>query len=515
VRKEKTKYLILVIAVAIAFQINSAQAESFAPLLKVSAEDIYLTAGEENRIEVSLRNVGSFAVYEVKASLSAPATMTGISVISDEHVVFNKINDGGKGTFHPVVYVDRITPLGAYSLTCQLSYIRIGEPQLVTTTVQIGIVVDKVSIPRLGLDVEIKALRISAGAEARGEVVIENIGSEPVHELDVRLASTSPQIVVLEGGKFTHGGLEPDDTVSFNATFAASRYTAIGVYTVTASASYEDGDGRNYMETFSLGVNVDSVRVTPQTSVIMKSYNTTPETINPGNVVDLRIGLECLGAKAHDVKAMLSLDPLTGISTLSPNLIALGGMEPGEGTSAGYRLIVDGDLRSGQYPASVTLSYLDVDGVPKSLTERVTLRVSGIVEFSLINLDPVVAETGSFTELEADLLLVGTESVRFVVIEVVEDAVFGGTVESEEYIGAVDPDSPIPFDLEFEVAGGANIGEHTLVLRVAYTDDLNKEHEQMIELPVTVVEAVGSTTPSQGATGGFWLWLRRLLGLTP
>jgi len=71
-----------------------------------------------------------------------------------------------------------------------------------------------------------------------------------------------------------------------------------------------------------------------------------------------------------------------------------------------------------------------VDGVSKSLAERVTMRVSGIIRFSLINLDPVVAEAGGVTEFEADLLLIGTESVRFVAIELAEDAVFGKTVES-------------------------------------------------------------------------------------
>ena len=514
-QKGKTLFFILIIASAIAFQIGGAYAEFYAPLLRVSAKDVYLTAGEENRIEVSLRDVGSFAVYEVKASLSVPATTPGISIISDGHVIFNKIEEGATKVFYPVVYVDRMTPLGAYSLNLQLSYVRIGEPQLETTTAQIGIVVDKVSIPRLGLDVGMQELRISAGAEAGSEVMIENIGSEPVHELEVRLVPTSPQLVVLEGAKFTYGDLEPDEVVSFSATLAVSRYAPIGVYTVTASASYKDRDGRKYMETFALAVSVDSVLVAPQTTVIMRGYNTTPQTIHPGNVVDLYIELECLGARAYDVKAILTLDPITGVSALTPNLVSLGGMEPGERTVAGYRLIFDGGLGSGQYQAALTLTYLDVDGVPKSLAERVTVRVSGIIRFSLINLDPVVAETGRVTEFEADLLLIGTESVRFVAIELAEDAVFGKTTESGEYIGAVDPDSPIPFNLKFEVAKGASPGEHAAGIRVTYTDDLNQEYEQTVELPVTVAEAITSTTPSQGGVGGFWLWLRRLLGLTP
>ena len=136
----------------------------------------------------------------------------------------------------------------------------------------------------------------------------------------------------------------------------------------------------------------------------------------------------------------------------------------------------------------MTLSYLDVDGVPRSLMEAVTLSIRGIVEFTLINDEHMVVAAGGGTELEADLLLVGTESVRFVSVEVVEDATFLGTYGSEEYIGAVDPDSPIPFDLNLNVADDADPGEKTLRLKITYTDDLNQEHETDIELPVTVEE---------------------------
>ncbi len=169
---------------------------------------------------------------------------------------------------------------------------------------------------------------------------------------------------------------------------------------------------------------------------------------------------------------------------------------------------------AGQYPVTVTLSYLDVDGVARSLVEVVTLSVRGIVSFSLINEQLTTAERGGDVELEADLLLVGTESIRFVSVEVVEDDAFLRSTESEEYIGAVDPDSPIPFELNFGVADDAEVGDHTLTLRITYTDDLNQEHVVELELPVTVRVSAGELEGPR-TPGGFWAWLRRLLGLGP
>jgi hypothetical protein len=180
-----------------------------------------------------------------------------------------------------------------------------------------------------------------------------------------------------------------------------------------------------------------------------------------------------------------------------------------------FVLLVSGNVRAGQYQGIVTITYLDADGVPRSLMETVTLSVRGIVEFTLINVGTVTAGVGESKELEADMLLVGTESVQFVNIEVVENSVFKRIAESEEYIGAVDPDSPIPFEVWCRVADGTDTGEYTLTLKITYQDDLNQEHVETLRLTVDVEEVSSLADMQASSTGGFWVWLRRLLGLGP
>lgn len=515
---KKTIFVILIVACTFEWQVYPISGEQYTPLLKVSTNNVYLTAGMENEIEINLKNLGGFDVYEVSATLSVSTTALGITILDYAQIIYNKIENGSTKTYHPILYIDRTTPLGAYSLTLQVSYLKMyktGDVQKELSTVQIGIVVNNVMKPEVKLDVGMEGLKLTTGTEGETIIRIENIGEKPVYEVDARIISNSPQIVVLEGARFTHEGLDLGDSVSFESTLGVSRSSPLGVYTLSASVSYEDEDGRDYMETFTLGVTVDSVLVANQTSVILRNYRTMPETINPGDVVELSLELKCLGAGAYDVKASLYFDPLVGISNLSPTLVALGDMEPNELTEASYRLIVDGGINAGQYPSSITLSYIDVDGSPRNLVETATLSIRGIVEFSLINVDPIAVSRGGSTEFEADLLLVGTESVQFVTVEVVEDTSFMRTTESEEYIGAVDPDSPIPFDLEFKVAEESETGYHPLTLKVTYTDDLNQDHESIIELPVTVTESTAKIEPTGGSSGGFWLWLRRLFGLLP
>ena len=510
--------LILIVAFATAGLIATSSGEMYTPLIRIKVDNVYLTAGQENKMEISLKNTGDFEVYEVEAFLSVPSTTSGISILDGAHKVFNRIRDGSTSRFYPLLYVDADTPLGAYTLNLQVNYIKIyklGNLQPASKTVQIGVVVHNVTKPRVDVDVSMDAPELRAGAEGDVTVVVENIGGEEMHNLDARVSSASPHIVILEDGRFTAESLGSGSSASFTPTLFVSSGAPLGVYTLTATMSYEDSDGKEYSESFTLGVSVNSVQVKKQTSITLQGYSTQPEAINPGGVFDLRLQIACSGAQAYDVKASLAFAHGVGLSLLSPSLVDLGDVEVGGTTEAAYKLIADGGLEAGQYQGTLIISYMDVDGTQRSLVESVTLSVRGIVAFSLINDAPVSVAAGAEAEFEADLLLVGTESVQFVDIEVVEDAVFRRVPGSEEYIGAVDPDSPIPFEVNFGVAEDSEPGEHALRLEVSYTDDLNEERETSLELPVSVLEGSPEGEVVRGSTGGFWAWLRRLFGLGP
>ncbi|MGD2200509.1 MAG: hypothetical protein PVJ38_02615 [Candidatus Bathyarchaeota archaeon] len=622
----------IILASGIATSLIPAEAADYTPVLRVSTDNVYLTAGIENQIKITLTNVGSWNIYEAKIAISVPSTSPGISIVDGGHKVYNKIGDDEKRTFYVRVYVDEETPLGAYTLTLQTTYmkkVQYGTEMLESSTLQLGIVVDKAirsdtmmtaeaenplitagvdnplnltlgnignetlydidatltssspylvilegarfthgtlrvnhsvqhpvtlrvsreaplggytltetifyedvdgqtssetfivgvdvrfsSKPNPILDIVIDDPHLTAGSENSVNVNLTNLGDEGLQDIDVSLTSTSPYIAFLEGGRITLNSLSKGEGTSSEAVIAVSKSAPVGVYTFTASAYYRGSDGQDYIETYTLGVRVDSVSVPRQTSVVLRSYQTSLETVRPGDRFQLDLDFECLGAAAHEVKAVLALDPLTGISTMSPTTLSLGDLEPDQRVEAIYELLVGGAVQAGQYPAVVSIIYLDADGVPKSLTETVTLSVRGIVEFKLINVEPLDMPIGTRTEFEADLLLIGTENIEFVNIEVMEDPVFRRTLDSGEYIGAVDPDSPIPFDLWVEVAGGTELGEYVLRLKIEYTDDLNREHEATLEVPMDVTERA-LEGGSQASGWDIWALIRRLLGLGP
>lgn len=598
------------------------------PLVRVSTDDIYVTAGQENTIKITLRNTGDIEVADIRGTLSS--STSGISVLSNSHVAYGLIMGDSSVSFSPRLHVDEDTPLGAHSLTFQLSYYKyVATPSMLEThVIQIGIVVteairthqrlevdvidtslvagaenpvsislenqgegpfyfleasiastspyiavldaarynhsslgigeralhtpmlqvssnaplgvytltetvtyedengesyadsyilgfsvDEVAKTDVKVDVAIEDPRLVAGEENNVTVSLMNIGSEPIYFVDAKLLSTSPYFTVLENARYTIDEMEPDESSSFVSNIAVSGNAPVGVYSISATVAYTDSYGRDYVESFTIGLKVESVQVAVQTAIVLKDYYTNPEVIYPGDGVSLNLELSCTGANAYDVKSTLLFDPLTGISSLSPSLVASGDLGPGEAVEVSYNLLLDGSLRAGQYPASLTVSYLDSDGIPKNLMESVTLRVRGIVDFTLINDEAETVSAGEVSSFEADLLLIGTESVQFVKIEVVDDEIFDTVSGSSEYIGAVDPDSPIPFDLNFVVDETTEPGEYTLKLKVTYKDDLNQDNEDTVEFSVYVGEPSSEPQSTQGSTGGFWGWLRRLLGL--
>jgi hypothetical protein len=260
-------------------------------------------------------------------------------------------------------------------------------------------------------------------------------------------------------------------------------------------------------------VNLDSKAVTENTIITIKSMEVS-QTVRPGDDFAITATVQCEGADAFDIISSISLAGLTKVSPLSPTRASVGDLVSGESKTVTWRLQASGDIPAGLYPVGIQVAYLDNKGVPGQVVEIMTLNVEELVEFDLLDAPTVVTKKGETAELEADLLLIGTDSVQFVSIELESGDVFKRVSGSTEYIGAVDPDSPIPFNIKYKVAEDAPDGSHAMSIKVTYRDHLNREHEAYLRLDVSVSGTVNDNTPTTEAQP-FWVWVRQLLGLGP
>jgi len=486
---------------------------SSTPYLRVVTRDTYISAGVSNSIEIELQNTGSYSVYNVESILSVPSNLVGIVVIKDQHMIFNEIEAGKAITYNPKIYVDVKTPLGAYILNLQVKYLDLLISEVRVSSIQVGVVVDKVEKSYTRLNIEVKTTSLKVGCENNVTLSFENIGEKSIYKIDAIFASQSPYLAIIKGNRFVYEELESSDNVSHQITIAVSRNAPLGAYTITSSVSFEDEDGITNAYTYTLGLNIDSVEVSRQTTVLLKEYSTNPIFAQPGKPVDVELELHCIGDQAHDVRVQASTDLSPQISPLTPLYFALGDISTNQNASVAFRVLIDGKTNSGSYPIRLTITYLDSYGIQKTSIETITIRVRSFVELKIINLEDLILEKGVAKTVEADLLLIGTESLKFVNIECLDSDVIETIHKKDTYIGALDPDSPTPFSLEISTKPNVAIGEYKLRLNVTYFDSQNQERSALVEIPFRVVESTQSSKPQQEGIEGFWIWLRRLLGL--
>jgi len=635
----KIRSIILSICLLVLFVVNSTQpAIAYDnPLLEVDVTDICLTAGDENQMSVSIKNIGSRTAHDVKAALTVPSTVLGISIVDVSYAVFKNIYCGETVWMYPILYVESSCPIGAYSLMLELRYTDYTGATFIDS-VQIGVAVDAVKPTEMHLSVDVEGYHVTAGAEneinitltnvgeeavydveavltsdsqnivilrelsylfddidVRGhvnfrpllavsqsilfeaysltltldykdsngvsyrdketvglfvdsifshtfafktqvgrycitagaentiEITLSNVGDTAVSDVNVQLSSTTPYISVLKDALNTFNTIGSNQSVYFTPTLGLSRNTPLGAYSLTLTLKCKDQDGTSYSDSLIIGVLVDSVKPAERTKIAVQNFKVTPTEVFPGDELTVELNLKNLGDKANDVQAKLAIDSESQFVSLGSTLVFVGDLGSNETAEVVFSLRIKGDADATLYVFPLTISYYDVYDQPQSLTEAISIAVHSIVDFRLIDIQPsaITAKPGETVTIEADLLLLGTETVDFVEVEIIEDpslGPFSAVSESYEYIGTVDPDSPVLFTIQFMVEPDATSGSYTLQIRVSCWDGYNKQRQVTIELPIEVTEFSGQN--AQNVTNvtlwdTIWTIIRILLGVKP
>jgi hypothetical protein len=376
-------------------------------------------------------------------------------------------------------------------------YGRSGSSIQSTVNVPIGIVVDESYVPRIQYTPTQASIKVKSGAENKVEFGFTNNWDQTITNAEFTISSSVSSITITDNINTIVEVFAPSDSITLEPVISITESTPLGTYTVSATVSYRDLNGSRYHQTFLLPLNLDSASAFRNTVITIDSMEVVQESIRPGDIFTIRLTVVCMGADSYNLLSSLSFGAMGSISPITPTTVSLGDLEAGNMVTTSYQLLASGDVSAGQFPVTMNLVYTDSKGLGGSLTETFTILVDGLIEFDLLDVPTEKVPVGDTSELEADLLLIGTESVQFVAIGVVEDGVIERVSGSDEYIGAVDPDSPIPFDVKFKVSDGASDGVHELKLIVQYRDHLNKEHEEQLSLDVEIGERAQEITGSE------------------
>ncbi len=348
-----------------------------------------------------------------------------------------------------------------------------------------------------------------------------NVGEKAVYDVEAMLSSTSSGIVVLRELSYLFDVVEINSSVHFTPVLGVSRTTSLGAYSLTLTLKYKDPDGVSYSDSLIIGLLVDSVQPTERTRIAVQNFQITPTEVFPGDELTLEMELKNWGANAYDVQVQLAIDSQSPFVSLDPTLLFVGDLSSNQTARVIYNLRISGDVDASLYDLQLVISYYDVDDQPESLSEAISISVQSKIEFRLLDIQPssITAEPGEMVTVEADLLLLGTETVDFVEARIVENRSIGPFIsvpESYEYIGRVDPDSPVLFTVQFMVDPNATSGDYTVQMRVDCWDGYNQQRHVMIELPVVVNEFSNQNQETSLTLWDMiWTVIRILFGLQP
>jgi len=495
------------------------------PLLEINATGRYLTAGDENTMSISIENAGKSNAYDVKAALSVPSTVSEISIVNESYAVFEKIvyfTPDAMAWMHPVLYVESNCPLGAYSLTLQLEYTDTSDTTYIDS-VQIGVVVDAIKPANPLLAINVTGYDLTAGVDNEISISITNIGKSNAYDVKAALSvpSTVSEISIVKESYMTFDVIHHIETVWMHPVLYVESNCPLGAYSLTLQVEYTDTSDTTYVDSVQVGVAINSVEPTERTRIAIQNLQVTPTKAFPGNESTVELELKNWGSNAYDVQVQLTIDSQSPFVSLDPTLVFVGDLRLNQTATVAYNLSISGDADASLYRLPLVISYYDVDDRPDSLTEDISIRVHSIIDFRLLDIQPslVIAKPGETVTIEADLLLLGTETVDFTEVEIVENLSIGpfSTVsESYEYIGRVDPDSPVLFTIQFVVDSDATSGNYALQIEVGCWDGYNQKRRVMIELPITVEE---SSNQNEGTNLTLWdmIWIviRMLFGVKP
>ena len=499
---EMKKYLVTILfACLLAGPIGIIYADDSIPHLQVTMSNTGLTAGSSGSVVITFYNGGNFDVTQVEALLSS--TTPGVSILNGSQYVNNLIVAGTSASNSVTVFVDQSVGIGAYPIMMTLSYLRtpIG---IVTETIPLTLRVTQAFLPLL--DLSTANTEIVAGELNNVTVMVRNTAGGSLSNLDFIVTSPSTYLAPVDSSKFHIDKINASDASYLHCKLLALQSIPVGAYPITITMLYSDSADNRLKQIVSLPLEViapSSIR-----SPIVTIGNTGTSSVVPGESFTLPLEVNCTEATSYNTVTSLTLDSTGLLNPLSQTVISLGDLKPGSSVPLAYKLILDGSASPGQIPVKVNVSYTDAKGQPGSTSGVFTIVVSEFTRFTLLSNQTFTATQGSTLSISSTLLLIGSSPTKYTNIEAVAAAPFTSQAGSNEYLGAIDPDSPVPFTVTIGTAN-AQPGSYTLHLSVSYYNDLNTQVVKTINVPVVITQLSTRTTGGTTTSGGdLFGWIR-------
>lgn len=359
--------------------------------------------------------------------------------------------------------------------------------------------------------------KVSAGGTFELAVVLQNTGTGRAYNVVITFDGGTSFFPQGTGGVRNTSGIDASGTFTATQSFLGAgelAWTSVG--TIKATVTYSDAAGTAYSDVFTISLNVSaasgsgySATATPaasnQAQLVVTSYKTDVDLLQPGTTFDLSLDVKNMGASdARSVTMVLgggatsssgsstpvaggvsgSSGELTNFAPLdSSNLVYMGDLKQGASTTLSQKLIVNTSTQPGVYTLKISFVYTNSKGNQVVDDQVITLLVYSLPQVQIdFYRDPGMLQAQMMGTLPLQVTNLGKKSTVLGNMKVTADGA-DITINDSPLVGSLDPGGYFSLD--------ANItpyqeGPLVVKVEIAYTDDFNQARtiEQTFNLDV-------------------------------
>lgn len=458
-------------------------------LALVKAEHNPLTPGILNEAKIIISNDGTADMYNVIVSLGDPDT-PGVTMIDTRRSwQFSRIPSNTDVVLPISLQVENYAANKALRIPIDITYLdSYGQQKRLqyNAMFRIGTQISE----RIRIEAKLNNDLLSPTTANKLKITIQNEGMEPAYsvEAELILPQNVPAFLTVVGkpGRWSLNELKPGEECALDFELFASQLASGKSFLLSLKLYYRDVYNNSYETVRTIGVRVADQPLSKAFKMTSGAYLTS------GSMNNVEILVRNL--KPYALKDVtITLEPTAGWLTLLEgareyftemrpdeevvlNVLAFVSEQTFERSSTiGYSTYIN-----------VNVEYMDWQGVTKTENYKLGYYVKGIIDLKLQDLSFEIINRQPY--IVGRLLNEGNEPAYFTSILLVDT---NGVIRPLRlvYLGDVNPNAPLMFNLPIAVVGNLTPGIVPIKILVEYKDTLRNNFSKIFVRDVTITSS--------------------------
>jgi uncharacterized repeat protein (TIGR01451 family) len=443
-------------------------------------QKIEVEPGDQNiPFTVVLTNAGSVDISGIKGTLSLPAGFSGTDSATNGLILADNTQSAPSGeSFGLTFFVNLDKSLGTheYSGTIKVTYTRVRETGERSTFIDFNYKVTGKSI------LTIKAVNPVLQPASNNDVAIQisNPGSAPINNVQVSVLPTGNNTsgIVVDQNHWNVGSVKAGSSNTFSFKAFIPQSIAGQVLHPQFLITYFDGQG-NQISTTKI---VDFI-VAPVTSSIIGI--SSPAYLMMGVLQNMTIQIENLSPSKISNVGITITPSSDGLKILKDNKWFVGEINPFESATLNIPVFADKSMEGQAVNYVVNMQYTK-DGSTIIEKQNFANYIRGVIDISVHDIG--VSEIAGKKMIIGNVLNQGNVKAVFGQVTVIplDNSIIK---QSSQYIGDIDIDAPVPFNIPIN-SDTPPVGDQKVQVTLTWKDTLLQQHT------ITEVDTVSFGTPT-------------------